>query len=149
MPTVWKNKHVITALLIAPVLALVAYFAVDAAVSEPAGPARPGSDYPLAVGSNCRYDSGVCELKNGDVILRLRAHREGGWQLESELALDGVLLAEGEAGTPAAMVSGDETGLRWVLSPAARTLPQNLRLVVSIAGSRYFAEVPTTFAGRP
>lgn len=52
------NKHVVIAMLVAPVLAVIAYFAVDASVSEPPKAAQPGQSYPLAVRSNCRYTSG-------------------------------------------------------------------------------------------
>ncbi len=40
------NKHVVIAMLVAPVLAVIAYFAVDASVSEAPKAAQPGKKLP-------------------------------------------------------------------------------------------------------
>ena len=70
-----KNKHTVMAMIITPMLAVIAYFATDHLVSEPPQEARPGQSYKLAAKSNCRYQSGICTLKNGDVEVRLQAER--------------------------------------------------------------------------
>ena len=62
---------IVIALLVAPVLALIAYFAVDAVVAEKPEKALAGSSYPLVAKSNCRYASGRCSLENGDVQLEI------------------------------------------------------------------------------
>ena len=75
------DRHVIAALLVAPVLALLAWFAVGSLDGEKARPARAGAAYPLLEKSNCRYESGACDLENADFKARLmfsdssRGHR--------------------------------------------------------------------------
>ena len=66
-----RNRHVITALLVAPILAVLAWFAVGNLVGERATPAQAGQSYPLVARSNCRYESGQCDLENEDFRLRL------------------------------------------------------------------------------
>lgn len=147
----WKNKHIIVALLVAPVLALIAYFGVDAAVSEKPHEARDGATYPLRVMSNCRYESGECELTNGDVKLRLTQDSEGAWLLFSEVALRGVLLGVEGQGEPQPMRALDSDGFAWSMDGSAwgTSVPKALRLVVAARSSQYFAEVPTTFVNPP
>ena len=62
----FKNKHFIVALLIAPILAIIAYFGVDIAVSEKPHAAKKGQSYKLVSKSNCRYTSGLCDMENGE-----------------------------------------------------------------------------------
>ena len=65
----WKNKHVILAMLIAPVLAIIAWFSVDYFVAERPHEARPGASYPLVAKPNCRRLSERCDLVNEDFRL--------------------------------------------------------------------------------
>ena len=51
---VWKNKHVLIATLMAPVLALIAYFGVNALVGEKPHAAEAGQSYVLVEKPNCR-----------------------------------------------------------------------------------------------
>lgn len=62
----FKNKHFILALLIAPILSIIAYFGTDMALSEKPHAAKEGETYKLASKSNCRYTSGLCDMENGD-----------------------------------------------------------------------------------
>ena len=50
----WKDKHVVMAMIVAPILAIFAWVGVDYIVAEKAQPAEPGSMYPLVARSNCR-----------------------------------------------------------------------------------------------
>ena len=68
----WKNKHVVIAMLVAPILAVIAWYGVDSIVAEQAQVAKPGDSYPLVARSNCRYDSGACDLVNNDFKLTLK-----------------------------------------------------------------------------
>ncbi len=149
----WKNKHVVVAMLVAPVLAIIAYFATDYFVAEKPHAARTGASYPLVVKSNCRYESGECELVNGDVRLLLTADREAGstrLRLASPLTLRDAKVAvatpsDGDP-RPVALVADDDTARSWSmnLDPAIGA-EASLRLVVTAGESRYFAEVPTVF----
>lgn len=69
----FKNKHLVLALIIAPILAIISYFGVDLALSEKPTAAQTGQEYQLSPRSNCRYTSGVCSLVNGDFQLQLRS----------------------------------------------------------------------------
>lgn len=149
------NKHIFVALLVTPVLAILAWFAVGALVGEKAQLAQPGQSYPLVEGSNCRYDSGQCDLRNEDLTLRITL--DGGSSrprlvLTSSAALDGVLLAvagasgPAEEAAPTAMSRQDGAGLHWAL--ALDELPgreQRVRVVAQAGGSNFFAEAGTTF----
>ncbi|OOE50218.1 hypothetical protein [Salinivibrio kushneri] len=143
------NKHVVIAMLVAPVLAVITYFAVDASVSEPPKAAQPGQSYPLAVRSNCRYTSGFCQLENGDMKLKLES--QGGennrltLRLVSELPLEGAQIGLTDI-TPQTMQIRDETGTTWTVTlPAPSSEETQIRLAVSMKGSHYYAETPVTF----
>ena len=94
---IFKNKHVLTATLIAPVLALLAYFAVNALVGETPHAAEEGKSYQLVEKPNCRYNSGNCGLKNGDFELSLSTEDLSGVRisllLKSVFRLEGVKVA--------------------------------------------------------
>ncbi|HAN68249.1 MAG TPA: hypothetical protein DCQ70_07120, partial [Halieaceae bacterium] len=92
----FSNRHVIIALLVAPLLSIGAWFAVGQLVGEQPQQAEAGSDYPLLAKSNCRYDSGRCELANGDLELEIDVQALGsGWQLRllASHALEGAVMA--------------------------------------------------------
>lgn len=89
------NRHVVVALLVAPVMAILGWFAVGQLIGERAAPAQAGQSYPLLAQSNCRYASGSCELKNAELWLRLQAESGDSPQLllTASHPLDGVKLA--------------------------------------------------------
>jgi hypothetical protein len=153
-----KNRHVLVALLIAPVLALIAWFALDLFVGEQPHAARPGQSYPLVELPNCRYDSGRCTLKNEDVVLELRAEAGSGgaWRitLESDFALDGVKLgllpADGLEREPYDMQQADAEGLNWTAPlrfDDAET--DRLRLVASARGTLFYGDAALLFTRPP
>ena len=155
----WKNRHFVVALLVAPILALIAYFATDYIVAERPQAAVSGSSYPLAAKSNCRYASGECDLENGDVRLRVtvsRAAQLPGMRLHLTSALGiadaRVALADspGDDAPPLSFVADDATATSWStdIGVPASSPESRLRLVVTVSESRYFAEVPTVFFER-
>ena len=111
------------ATMIAPVLALIGYFAVNAWVGETPHAAEAGQSYQLVEKPNCRHSGGICGLKNGDFELTLSFE----WldsgrmllRLESAHVLDGVLaaLVENEASekSPVDMRPLVDGGLTWSL----------------------------------
>jgi len=151
---VWKNKHVLIATLMAPVLALIAYFGVNALVGETPHVAEAGQSYVLVEKPNCRHSGGICGLKNGDFELTLSFE----WldngrmllELESVHALDGVLVAlvESEASEtpPVDMRPVGNDGLTWSLD-IAHPDPDNhrLRLVASANQALYFGDIAMKF----
>ena len=147
----WKDKHVVVALIVAPILAIIAWFGVDYIVAEKAEPAEPGSMYPLVARSNCRYDSGSCDLVNNDfeVTLRpvdLRPDRTI-LAVESEFELQQARLAlvvQGEEtagkGAPTETAEGQTV---WIVNIPARAEPDAiLRVAVTAQESVYFIEGP-------
>lgn len=154
--SIFKNRHLVIASLMAPVLALIAYFGVNFMVGEDPHPAEAGNSYQLVEKPNCRYNSGMCGLKNADFELTLTFEwLESGQMrlnLESEHPLDGVLLAssedeDGEA-NPAEMLPVGSNGLFWAIDiPRPDPDQHRLHLVASAAGVLYFGDVATKFTG--
>jgi len=146
-----KNKHMMVAMFVAPVLAILAYVATDFVVSEKPSAAKEGQSYRLAADSNCRYESGVCTLKNGDIELRLRAERvsenEVSLTLLSSKDIKEVLISFNEIDQPFAPIKmhrGEKNA--WQANLLLKSSENSiLRLVVDIAGSSYFAETSAVF----
>lgn len=147
------NKHVIIAMLVAPVLAVLAWMAVGQFAGEQPHKAQPGRDYPLVEQSNCRYASGACDLGNEDFRIRLvlDTSAEPVLVLSASHPLDGVLLSVGSAEQnlpPEKMRAADGQGLEWrVLLGRVPSAQERIRLVATAAGSAYFAEASTLFMG--
>ncbi|MEL7045916.1 MAG: hypothetical protein AAGL66_12960 [Pseudomonadota bacterium] len=147
----FRNRQVITAMLVAPWLAVLAWFAAGALVGERPQPAQRGQSYPLVEKSSCRYPSGVCDLENRSLRLTLRAGdgAEVTLKLDSSHALDQVLMTVAEADSdvaPRHMEAEDEFGRIWYL-PLSR-LPDagmRIRLAASRSGSVFFADASTAF----
>ena len=118
-----QNKHMVTAAIVAPVLALIGYFGVNALVGESPHAAEEGQSYQLVEMPSCRYGSGHCGLKNSDFELNLSTESLDGGRmllmLESEFPLDGVKVAlvehEADEKQPVDMRAMGENGLAWSL----------------------------------
>lgn len=150
---VLKNRHVLVAALVAPLLALIAYFASDYFFSEAPQVAVEGQSYPLVEKPSCRWESGYCGLKNNEFELDLAVREVDGETLlllESVFALEGVMLSVGreetEGAQPVPMRAADEEGRRWSL-PLIVTAPgqDRIRLVAAADGSLYYGDVSTAF----
>lgn len=151
----FSNRHVIIALLVAPLLSIGAWFAVDQLIGETPSPAEPGRDYPLLAKSNCRYDSGRCELSNGDLTLAIEVMpATAGWQLRimATHQLEGVVLAveeNGQSGQPQALQAGPDGAQQWLLDlPALPVEGARLQLVAAAGDSRYYADTASDFLQR-
>lgn len=152
--SVLKNKHLVIAMLVAPILAVLAYYAMDSLVGEKPKPAEQGQSYPLVEKPNCRYNSGKCGMRNADFELNLVTSDPGSGRIELKLesgyALDGVMVSLVRNGNdttpPAAMRSASGDGRHWSLvleRPEPET--DRLRLVASAQGSLYYGDVATRF----
>ncbi len=147
---VFTNKHVLIAMIVAPVLAVLAWFGAGQLAGESPQPAVAGKSYPLVEQSNCRYASGRCDLENEDVRLYLApAHSGAELLLTSSIALDGVVLGIGlpdNEPEPAVMRPVDGQGLQWrleiVRQPASG---ERIHLVAMAGGTSYFADAVTSF----
>jgi len=149
-----KNRHVLVASLVAPLLALLAWFAIDFFTGETPHAAVEGQSYALVEKPNCRYDSGLCGLKNNDFELELSYRRISGDRLAldlvSEFPLDGVLLAvvisETDDKKPVPMEPAAPGGLKWSLEARiAEPESDRIRLVASAQGTVYYGDASTQF----
>ena len=150
----FKNKHIITALIVTPILAVLAYFATDYMVSEQPHVAKDGGRYELVQLPNCRYASGRCELKNGNfkVVVTGRADESGflSLNLASEFPLTEAYVsvvreADAVSGPmKMAMITNDDK--TWQVNlQVIKPIEQILRVVVASGGAIYYAETGMPF----
>jgi len=152
---VLKNRHVVVAALVAPLLALMAYFGVDYLFGERPHAAVPGQSYPLVEKPGCRYAGGACGLKNADFELQVRflpgADGRAVLRVESVFPLDGVvaaLVSPVNAGedAPRGLRHAEPGGRSWLIeTDRPRAGQDRLRIVASAGGAQYFGEVSTAF----
>jgi hypothetical protein len=149
-----KNKHIVLAMFVAPVLAIMAYFATDSLVSEEPHKAETGEQYKLAARSNCRYQSGLCTLHNGDVEIDIRLNRLSTSTgepfvellLQSNTPLQQALVSLGSNDARPVALSGEPDMLSWRSDlEATLSADAELRLAVMISGTAFYASVPTVF----
>ena len=151
MESVWTNKHVIVALLVAPVLAIMAWFAVDRFIGERPHAARKGTTYLLVAKSSCRYASGQCELENGELKLSIRPQSRDADSIRlimtASRALDSALVGTTGHETPQQMARiGGDAGTKWLaILRLPRSGEASLRIAVTAQGATWYAEVPTVF----
>lgn len=149
----FRNRHVVIALLVAPLLSVLAWFAVGRLTGEQPAPAQRGADYPLVEKSSCRWASGFCELANEDFTLRLRVTPDAVLEVRSAYPLEGLLVSIADPGADAAppesATAADATGLFWALSIARPGPRQRIRVVAAAGGSRYYGEASSSFAQPP
>ena len=148
-----KNKHVILAMVVAPILAIIAYFSVDYVVSEKPRAAAQGNSYKLAAKSNCRYQSGVCTLENGDIEVSVHARHVSDKKVElklhSGLPIQQAVISHvstERASEPVKMnVVSDEMKDWQVTLELGDPTQTSLRLALNIYDSMYYAEVTAVF----
>ncbi|MDJ0749336.1 MAG: hypothetical protein QNJ11_07615 [Woeseiaceae bacterium] len=149
----FKNKHVVIAMLVAPVLAIMAWFAVDYFIGERPHAAKPGSAYTLVAKSNCRYASGQCDLENADFKLSVRPGMVSASSIALTLSASHALqsaamgLVDGDdAPPPAPMTRTDDTGTEWqALLPNPAAADATIRVAVTANDATWYAEVPVVF----
>lgn len=150
----WKNMHVAVAMIVAPILAILAWFGVGYLVGEEAQVAEPGGAYPLVARSNCRWESGECELVNNELKMTILPLELGAQytrlSLDSEIPLTQAtfaLLSNGDEVVAKAEQdpSPDAAAQMTVTIPAFADPEAKLRVAVTVQESLYFAEVPVVF----
>ena len=146
------NKHVIIAMIVAPILSVLAWIGVGQLAGEKPRAARPGQSYPLVEKSNCRYESGACDLQNEEFKLRLTLQTTGAGAemvLTASHPLEGAVIGIGPPDAenqPATLRATDGQGLEWRLAVAGRPGPEErIRLVARAGESSYFGDAATTF----
>ncbi len=153
MTNILTNKHLITALIVSPILAFIAYYAVDYNVSEKPHQAVDGQSYPLVAKSNCRYESGKCTLNNGDVDITLIAQEIDTSTLKLSLTsnhpIQGAKVAltnEDNVALPETMQAIDQSQVNWqVTLPNKLNTTSRLQIALALEDSVYFGETTTIF----
>lgn len=147
-----RNKHVVAAMLVTPVLAVLAYILTDYFVRQQPHSAVQGQSYTLVAQSNCRYTSGRCDLRNASFEASLTIQKKAEQSflvLQSKHSLQGVTLGfvEGErARPPVHMTSTADDGRHWS-SPltVAGNQYNTARLVLTADQIHYLAETTLGF----
>ncbi|EGU30037.1 hypothetical protein VII00023_15668 [Vibrio ichthyoenteri ATCC 700023] len=150
----FKNKHIIIALLVAPILSILAYVGTDLALSEKPHAAKEGTNYKLVSKSNCRYTSGLCDMANGEFKVKFRSESLSNDELELSLTasfpLEGVKLSmvdnQDAMGTPVNMQAADNTGKVWTIMLPAPASPESwLRVAIQSDGVLYYGDTQMAF----
>lgn len=148
-----KNKHIVLAMFVAPVLAIIAYFATDHIVSEKPHQALQGQSYKLAANPNCRYQSGQCTLQNGDLRVTVRVERITDAAikliLQSNMPVQYALASFADEHTdpqPTTLYRAAEDSNMWNAEfTMVDAETSTLRLALEISDSVFYAETPTVF----
>ena len=152
-----RNKHVIIAMLVSPVLAVISYFAVDHMVAETPHAAQAGNSYQLIEKSNWRYHSGACDLQTGEFSLRLTGKNLADGKVEitllSDFELTGVLQAlvdqDGNESSPFNMIANDTQGKEWRAEVWVNdSESERMYLAISAKDALYYADASLTFIER-
>lgn len=151
---IFKNKHVIIAMLVAPVLAVIAYFGVDYIVSEKPHAAVEGNAYPLVAKSNCRYSSGRCTFKNGDINIEITPdfqQEKPLLKISSSHPVEGIKLGisdvNGQSSGFPQLDMQTTNGLEWhTVMPSALSDNMAIQLVAKIEDVLYYGETGMAFA---
>lgn len=149
----FKNKHLVVAMLVAPVLAIMAWFAVDYFIGERPHVAKEGAAYTLIAKSNCRYDSGQCDLENSDFKLSIRPLSVTADDVELEMtsafSLRSATLGlvnHGIPASPSAMTAASDEALRWTTRLSRPTDDDpTIRVAVTAQSATWYAEIPVVF----
>ena len=149
----WKNKHVVVALIVAPILSVLAWFAVGQIAGEKPKPAEAGNTYKLVARSNCRYASGSCNLHNADFELTLEPEMvtasSVALTMSASHALQGAalgLIEPGLASQPSSMTRTADDGTQWQgLLPRPASAAAMIRIAVTAQDATWYAEVPVVF----
>jgi len=149
----FKNKHVITSMIVAPILAIISYFAVDYYVAEVPHKAIDGQLYKMLAKPNCRWESGHCDLVNGDLELLITSdsqlYGDNHFRLKTETPLEGVIFAiaseKGGHSQPESMRLVQAGNKIWESSLVNVKRSDYLQLAVSVNGIIFRAEVPAIF----
>lgn len=141
----FTNKHVVIAIIVSPILAVLAWYGVGQITGEKPQAAQQGSSYPLVEKSNCRWESGQCDLANEGVKLNLTLDNTT-LAVSSSLPLERILVSVDAATAKPQPSAMTQRGDSWLLDikrkPGAQ---ERIRLVAYAGGSLYFADASTTF----
>ncbi len=140
-------------MIVAPILAIISYFAVDYYVAEVPHKAVDGQLYKMLAKPNCRWESGNCDLVNGSLELSITSsslqYGKNYFHLQSETPLQNVnfsLVHEKNAqSSPESIMLVEPGGKLWKSALVDVRKTDYLQFVVYAGGSIFYAEVPAIF----
>jgi hypothetical protein len=150
----FTNKHVVVAMLVAPVLGILAWFSVDYFIGERPHAARDGASYALVARPNCRRLSDGCELVNEDFQLKVMVTSFDAIGAELDLSSVfplsqvgiGVANAGVEDAPPTVLERADAEGKRWRgRVGGSMDADTKLRVAAIADDTTFYAEIPVTF----
>jgi hypothetical protein len=150
----FKNKHMTTAMVVAPLLAIVSYFATDYIVSDIPETAAQGESYAMVARSNCRYQSGQCTFRNGDLEVKFQLVQTDGSQpvlkARSNHPLQGAQIAlvgeQNKDAQPLMLEKSDDAGEQWAISLQGPIDDKNeLRVAMLANSTTFYGSTETTF----
>ncbi|CAC9955584.1 hypothetical protein [uncultured Gammaproteobacteria bacterium] len=149
----FKNKHIITSLIVAPILALISYFAVDYYVAEVPHKAKQGQAYKMLVKSNCRWESGMCDLINGDLKINITSDTQtyglNRLFINASNGLKGIKFAvvekKNKTSEPHSMMVLDALYTSWQSPQMDIAESDYLQFVISVNESVFYVEIPAIF----
>lgn len=154
MISILTNKHFLVAMLVAPILAVVAWFAVGKVAGPQPHAAKLGNSYPLIAKPNCRYDSGQCTLVNNDFRIDIRPlsseDKSGTWlAIDSKFPIEGarfsLLDGDGKTFMTADASAISKNGKQGILLPETTNQVKTMRLALSSSEVFYYAETEASF----
>jgi len=143
----FKNKHVLVALVVAPILAILAWFATGMLVDEEGHTMKDGGLYTLNVKSNCRWESGKCSLKNEDIEIDITGKYTSytlELQMKSSVPLSEIKIAYDKNDKPQPMLYDKKTEL-WTGVLDLKHKAEFINAVFIINSTVFYAQFPTTF----
>lgn len=149
----FKNKHVITSMIVAPILAIISYFAVDYYVAEVPHKAKDGQLYKMLAKPNCRWESGSCNLINGDLELKItsntQTYGENQISVVSSVGLESIKYAiashKNQHSNPKSMTSSNAENTSWYSTRINVVHSDYFQFVINADNSVFYVEVPATF----
>ena len=150
----FRNFHFIIAFLVAPFLAIMAWYAADTMLGEKKEKAKEVLGYELLGDSNCRYESGTCTMSNGNFELDVQVDRAGqgklAVRLESVHPLEGVSMGwvnpDADEAEQTALELAGEGRKRWQgVIPGEASTKARMRVLARADGTSYYGETATVF----
>ena len=137
-------------MIVAPILAIMSYFATDYIVSEKPHLAKDGNIYKMRISSNCRWESGKCTIDNGDVEINII----GQWinkslilNLSSSVLLNSIKVSFDTQDNPQDMEIDKKDRLKWNISldKDNQAKVQILNFAFVLNRSVFLAQISTIF----
>ncbi|MEQ6886712.1 hypothetical protein [Salicola sp. Rm-C-2C1-2] len=150
----FRNFHFIVALLVAPALAILAWYAADTMLSDKKEKAKEGLGYELIGESNCRYESGTCTMSNGNFKLDIQVDRAGegklAVRLESAHPLDAMSMGwvnpDADSTKQTMLEAVNEKATRWQgVIPGEASTKARMRVLARADGTSYYGDAKTVF----